>query len=53
VFAAEEIMDKKKKGTRVEKIMKLHKYFSHTSGDGLWRVIRKSSNPEAYTKAEI
>ena len=52
VFAAEEIMEKKK-GTRQEKIRKLHKYFGHTSGDGLWRVIRKSSNPEAYTKTEI
>ena len=53
MFAAEEIMDKKKKGTREEKITKLNKYFGHTSGDGLGREIRKSSNPKAYTKAEI
>ena len=43
----------KKKGSRTEKIRKLHKYFGHTPGDGLWRVIRTSSNPEEYTKSEI
>jgi len=37
VFTAEEVM--KKKGSRTEKIKKLHKYFGHTPGDGLWRVI--------------
>jgi len=51
VFVAEEEM--KKKGSRTEKIKKLHKYFGHTSGDGLWRIIRTSSNPEEYTKNEI
>jgi len=51
VYTAEGVLGKK--GSREEKIRKLHKYFGHTSGDGLWRVIRRSSNPENYTKAEI
>jgi len=51
VFTAEEVTEKK--GSREDKIRKLHKYFGHTSGDGLWRVIRNSSNTEGFTKTEI
>ena len=51
VFTAEEVIEKK--GSKEDKIRKLHKYFGHTSGDGLWRVIRNSSNTEGFTKAEI
>jgi transposase InsO family protein len=51
VYTAEGVIGKK--GSKEEKIRKLHKYFGHTSGDGLWRVIRRSSNPEGYTKAEV
>ena len=51
VFTAEEVISSK--GAKEAKIRKLHKYFGHTPGDGLLRVIRNSSNTEGYTKAEI
>jgi len=51
VFTTEEVTQKK--GTREEKIRKLHKYFGHASGDSLWRVVKHSSNPEQYTKVEV
>jgi len=51
VFSTEEVTQKK--GTKEDKIRKLHKYFGHASGDSLWRVIKHSTNPEGFTKVEI
>jgi len=51
VFQASEIQEKK--STRRAKLMKLHKYFGHCSGDSLWRVIKYSSNKNEYTVAEV
>ena len=44
VYSAEQIT--KKKGNRVEKVIKLHRYSGHASGDSLWRIIENSSNPD-------
>ncbi len=51
VFKAEEIQEGK--GSRVKKLMKLHRYFGHCSGDSLWRVIKYLSNTSEYTATEV
>jgi transposase InsO family protein len=38
---------------RNQKLAKLHKYFAHASAESLWRLIKNSSNPDAYTQTEV
>jgi len=40
IYTANEITASK--GTKEDKIRKLHKYFGHTRGESLWRVIKNS-----------
>jgi hypothetical protein len=47
VLRCEEVISQTK--PRNQKLAKLHKYFAHASAESLWRLIKNSSNPDAYT----